>query len=139
MGPQKKIVTNEYGEQVATSNEDYVAVAAREAPVKGLGFAAHRTSKLEEIKAQAFGTTSTLAASSSSSGVKAEVKDEVKEEVKRERDDDTASIVDGIVDVRAKEARIGSKDLKRERSGSRAEPRTKSDEKKDKIEKKKKK
>jgi len=81
MGPQAKVVTNEYGEQVATSNEEYVAVAAREAPVKGLGFAMHRTAKLEAIKAEAFGTESELSGTkSASSSVKVEPKDEVKEE-----------------------------------------------------------
>lgn len=113
MGPQKKIVKNEYGEEIAASNEDFVAIAAREAPIKGLGFAIHRTSKLEEIKAQTFGTSSQLAGSSglsSSSSSKVEAKSEVKEEVKTEikdevkrEDDDMASIVDGVVDVRMKD------------------------------------
>merc|ERR1719499_80522 len=85
MGPQKKIVTNEYGEQVATSNEEYVAQAAREAPIKGLGFAMHRNAKLEAIKAETFGTEGQLAgtksaSSSSSSSAKLEPKEE---EVKR--------------------------------------------------------
>lgn len=56
MGPQKKLVKNEYGEQVSTSNEDFVADAARDAPVKGLGFASHRDAKLEQIKAKILGT-----------------------------------------------------------------------------------
>jgi len=157
MGPQKKIVTNEYGEQIATSNEDYIGVAAREAQVKGLGFAFHRTgdqgTKLEEIKAKTFGTESTLLGSSSSSSsllkteMKTEVKDEIKTEVKtefkREDDDDTASIVDGLAPLMRGSSmkrepsmsalgREDRKERKRERS---PEARTKS-EKKDKKRKK---
>jgi len=119
MGPQKKVVANEHGEQVATSNEEVVAVAAREAPIKGIGFASHRTSKLEEIKAKTLGTVSSLegtktqgpievkleavkdefpgGSSSSSSGLRikeegAEVKQEVKDEVKQEEQGDEASV-----------------------------------------------
>mmetsp|Transcript_41649 Transcript_41649/g.109966 ORF Transcript_41649/g.109966 Transcript_41649/m.109966 type:complete len:320 (-) Transcript_41649:2-961(-) len=96
MGPQKKCVTNEYGETVGMSNEDFVAVAAREAPIKGLGFASHRTKKLEEIKALTLGTEATLtglASTSKSYSSKAEpdVKSEVKQEegkVKTEPRDD---------------------------------------------------
>lgn len=91
MGPQKKLVTNEYGEQVATSNEDYVAQAAREAPIKGLGFAMHRTAKLEEIKAKTFGTESQLAGSTSQSSTAKAEKLEVKEEVKYELHDHAAA------------------------------------------------
>merc|ERR1719433_1989535 len=65
MGPQKKIVTNENGEQIETSNEDYVAEVARDAPIKGLGFASHRTAKLERIKAETLGTVSELQGSKS--------------------------------------------------------------------------
>jgi len=149
MGPQKKIMTNEYGEQIATSNEDYVAVAAREAPIKGLGFAMHRTSKLEEIKAQTFGTEGTLQGSSSSSSsllkseVKTEVKDEIKTEMKREDDDDTASIVDGVVPLlrgasvkrEASPSALGREDRKERKRERSPEARTKS-EKKDKKRKK---
>merc|ERR1712190_358574 len=84
MGPQKKIVSNEYGEQIATSNEEYIAVAARDAPVKGIGFAAHRTAKLEEIKNKTLGTVGELQGASAvkqEEGIKGEVKVEVKEEL----------------------------------------------------------
>jgi len=60
MGPQKKVVTNEYGEQVSTTNEDYVAEAARDAPIKGIGFAHHRNTKLESMKAETLGTVGQL-------------------------------------------------------------------------------
>merc|ERR1719203_510855 len=102
MGPQKKIVTNEFGEQVATSNEDFVAEAAREAPIKGVGFAMHRTAKLEEIKAQTFGTKGQLAGSSWSSSVKQEAKAEIKAEDLKHEDSDMASVVNGVVEPRLK-------------------------------------
>jgi len=72
MGPQKKVGRNEHGEEVATSNEDVVAVAAREAPIKGIGFASHRTSKLEEIKAKTLGTVSSLEGSKDQTKLSAE-------------------------------------------------------------------
>merc|ERR1719336_59670 len=76
MGPQKKVVTNELGEQVSTTNEEYVGEAAREAPVKGLGFASHRTAKLEAIKAQTLGTQAQLQGSSSRSSASLAAKTE---------------------------------------------------------------
>lgn len=95
MGPQKKLHINEFGEQIETSNEEVVGVAAREAPVKGLGFALHRTSKLEAIKAEALGTESKLdgvVSSSSSSGAP-------KSEIKKDEIDDNASAC-GVVDCK---------------------------------------
>eukprot|EP00933_Yihiella_yeosuensis_P012893 TRINITY_DN12226_c0_g5_i1.p1 TRINITY_DN12226_c0_g5~~TRINITY_DN12226_c0_g5_i1.p1 ORF type:complete len:348 (-),score=87.34 TRINITY_DN12226_c0_g5_i1:52-1011(-) len=84
MGAQKKVVTNEYGEQVATSNEDFIAEVARDAPIKGLGFASHRDAKLERIKALTFGTTATLDGAKNPGLLKYEVKSEVKSEIKGE-------------------------------------------------------
>uniref|UniRef100_A0A7S2HSU1 Multiple myeloma tumor-associated protein 2-like N-terminal domain-containing protein n=1 Tax=Alexandrium andersonii TaxID=327968 RepID=A0A7S2HSU1_9DINO len=82
MGPQKKVMRNEHGEEVATSNEEMVAIAARDALVKGIGFASHRTSKLEEIKAKTLGTVSSLEGTSKQGPVSAE---EIKlEEIKNE-------------------------------------------------------
>mmetsp|Transcript_92748 Transcript_92748/g.239536 ORF Transcript_92748/g.239536 Transcript_92748/m.239536 type:complete len:316 (-) Transcript_92748:245-1192(-) len=110
MGPQKKIVTNEYGEQVAASNEDYIGEAAREAPVKGLGFASHRTTKLEEIKAATLGTESQLQGTKSCSSkadpdLKAEVKQEVKAEPQEDEDRGAAGSgsAHGIAEVKLKE------------------------------------
>jgi len=78
MGPQRKVVHNEMGEQV--EGEDLVGIAAREAPIKGLGFAAHRTAKLEAIKAEALRTVGELTGSASqSSSAKMEVKEELGE------------------------------------------------------------
>lgn len=58
MGPQKHLVTNEMGEQVVAS--DIVEEAARDASIKGLGFASHRTAKLEEYKSKVLGTEGQL-------------------------------------------------------------------------------
>mmetsp|Transcript_12123 Transcript_12123/g.37939 ORF Transcript_12123/g.37939 Transcript_12123/m.37939 type:complete len:331 (-) Transcript_12123:76-1068(-) len=88
MGPQKKVLTNNQGEQVATSNEEIVAVAAREAPINGIGFAAHRTAKLEEIKAKTLGTVGQLQGSGSQGPVAAEY---VKLEVQVKAEPEAAS------------------------------------------------
>jgi len=86
MGPQKKVVTNEFGEQVAASNEDIFAEAVREkGSLKGLGFATHRDAKLEKIKAQTLGTEGQLSGSKANENLKSEMKLEyVKSEVKTE-------------------------------------------------------
>jgi len=72
MGPQKKVMKNEHGEEVATSNEEMVALAARDAPIRGIGFASHRTSKLEEIKAKTMGTVGSLDGTAARGPVSAE-------------------------------------------------------------------
>mmetsp|Transcript_140664 Transcript_140664/g.392065 ORF Transcript_140664/g.392065 Transcript_140664/m.392065 type:complete len:224 (-) Transcript_140664:63-734(-) len=79
MGPQKKVVQNEHGEQIATSNEEMVAIAAREAPIKGIGFASHRTAKLEEIKAKTLGTVGELEGSKTQGKIEIKLED-VKDE-----------------------------------------------------------
>lgn len=87
MGPQKKIMRNEMGEEVATSNEDFIAEAFRDGAVKGLGFANHRDAKLEKIKAQTMGTEGELKGLKAlpTAPIKGEVvKVEVKSEVKME-------------------------------------------------------
>mmetsp|Transcript_11562 Transcript_11562/g.20478 ORF Transcript_11562/g.20478 Transcript_11562/m.20478 type:complete len:314 (-) Transcript_11562:65-1006(-) len=90
MGPQKKVVTNEFGEQVAASNEDFFAEAVRDkGSIKGLGFATHRDAKLEKIKAQTMGTEGELKGSKLNDNLKSEmkleyVKLEAKVEVKTE-------------------------------------------------------
>mmetsp|Transcript_75937 Transcript_75937/g.158384 ORF Transcript_75937/g.158384 Transcript_75937/m.158384 type:complete len:317 (+) Transcript_75937:186-1136(+) len=145
MGPQAKIVTNEFGEQVATTNEEYVAVAAREAPVKGLGFAMHRTAKLEALKAETFGTEGQLqgAGDTASSSVKVEVKEEVvKEEpsdIKQEHADESAAV--GVVDlgVSVKEEESGRSKRKRVKEEEVQEGVEVKKEKKDKKDKKAKK
>eukprot|EP00928_Gymnodinium_smaydae_P057668 TRINITY_DN40888_c0_g1_i1.p1 TRINITY_DN40888_c0_g1~~TRINITY_DN40888_c0_g1_i1.p1 ORF type:complete len:377 (+),score=123.46 TRINITY_DN40888_c0_g1_i1:85-1131(+) len=58
MGPQGKLTTNEFGEQVV--EDDIVGKAYLDTTIKGVGFAAHRNAKLEEYKVQAFGTTTKL-------------------------------------------------------------------------------
>lgn len=68
MGPQAKIVRDELGNEMASSNEAFIAEAARDAPIKGLGFAIHRTAKLEEIKAKTLGTEGELKGSTNMSG-----------------------------------------------------------------------
>lgn len=83
MGPQKKIVTNDVGEQVATSNEDFIAEHFRDGQIRGLGFAAHRDAKLEKIKAATLGTAGELKGSKLEP-MKEEVKTELKQEVKEE-------------------------------------------------------
>merc|ERR1712151_978070 len=111
MGPQQKLTTNDFGEQVA--EDDNVGKAYLESTIKGLGYASHRTAKLEEYKAKTFGTVGQLEGckeqglikvdeddtdtirfgfgqvknepgSSSKCEVKEEVKTEVKEELKHE-------------------------------------------------------
>lgn len=122
MGPQAKVVTNEYGEQVSMSNEEVVAVAAREAPMKGLGFAMHRSAKLEAIKAEALGTEGQLAGSkSSSSSMKVEAKDEVKDE----EDEDDRPGSPGVVDARVKDERREVKREPLDGAGAGAEPSAK--------------
>ncbi|CAE8700122.1 unnamed protein product, partial [Polarella glacialis] len=82
MGPQRKIMTNEYGEQVSTSNEEYIGDAFRDAQIKGLGFAHHRDAKLEKIKAEVMGTKSELKGKEAPAApppVKGEVKEEIDE------------------------------------------------------------
>eukprot|EP00930_Biecheleria_cincta_P034463 TRINITY_DN23820_c0_g1_i1.p1 TRINITY_DN23820_c0_g1~~TRINITY_DN23820_c0_g1_i1.p1 ORF type:complete len:299 (-),score=103.32 TRINITY_DN23820_c0_g1_i1:376-1272(-) len=85
MGPQKKIVTNDVGEQVATSNEDFIAEHFRDGQIRGLGFASHRDAKLEKIKAATLGTAGELKGSKLEP-MKLEVKAELKQEVKQEED-----------------------------------------------------
>merc|ERR1712151_647612 len=80
MGPQKKVMVNEYGESVETSNEDQIAMGSRE-QMKGLGFAMHRTAKLEEIKAKTLGTQSQLLGSKD---MPIKIEDFVKSEIKEE-------------------------------------------------------
>jgi len=114
MGGQGKLVTNEFGEQVAERDE--VGTAYIEAGVKGIGYASHRTARLEEYKAKAFGTTSTLDGGKGELGlikvedddvkmsfglkhelkseVKTEVKTELKAEIKTEAEDDGAELKD---------------------------------------------
>mmetsp|Transcript_10518 Transcript_10518/g.30876 ORF Transcript_10518/g.30876 Transcript_10518/m.30876 type:complete len:313 (+) Transcript_10518:113-1051(+) len=75
MGPQKKVLRDDQGREVVTSNEEIVAVAAREAMIQGVGFAGHRNARLEEIKAKTTGTVGTLMGSALSN-VKIEIKDE---------------------------------------------------------------
>jgi len=87
MGPQKKVMRNELGEEVVTSNEDMLAEAVRDGTLKGLGFASHRDAKLERIKAQTLGTESELKGLKElpKAPIKGEVmKIEVKSEVKME-------------------------------------------------------
>eukprot|EP00435_Cladocopium_sp_Y103_P034257 s1149_g8.t2 len=87
MGPQKKVMRNELGEEVVTSNEDQMAQAVRDGTLKGLGFASHRDAKLERIKAQTLGTESELKGLKElpKAPIKGEVmKLEVKSEVKTE-------------------------------------------------------
>lgn len=81
MGPQKKVVTNELGEQVTTSNEEMIAVAARDALVNGIGFASHRTDKLEAIKAKTFGTEGQLQGTKSLGDINVKLEDEAKSEL----------------------------------------------------------
>lgn len=156
MGPQKKVVTNEHGEQVATSNEEFIAVAARDAPVKGIGFASHRTAKLEEIKARTFGTVGQLqgstpraplavkieddaksefgvgGTSSSNSGIRA--KEEPKDEIKEEDVDPRGpSLKRCRVDRDSSEERRRSKAVKKE---GKEEKREKKEKKRRKAEKK---
>merc|ERR1711920_51029 len=83
MGGQKKIFTDEQGEQVEASNEDLVYQGSKDAPIKGLGFASHRTARLEAIKAATMGTKGELEGTSASSFMK---KEEIKTEVKGEDD-----------------------------------------------------
>lgn len=86
MGPQKKVVTNDVGEQVATSNEDFIAEHFRDGQIRGLGFASHRDAKLEKIKAATLGTAGELKGSKLEP-MKLEVKAELKNEVKQEEED----------------------------------------------------
>jgi len=92
MGPQKKVMRNELGEEVVTSNEDMLAEAVRDGTLKGLGFASHRDAKLERIKVQALGTESELKGLKElpKEPLKGEImKLEVKAEVKQEVDADS--------------------------------------------------
>ncbi|CAE8721457.1 unnamed protein product, partial [Polarella glacialis] len=111
MGPQKKIMTNEYGEQVSTSNEEYIGDAFRDAQIKGLGFAHHRDAKLEKIKAEVMGTKSELKGKEAPAApppVKGEVKEEIDEsKVKAELDDDDdARSTIGVASVGTKRERV---------------------------------
>merc|ERR1712032_1639257 len=85
---QKKVTHNEMGDEVL--EVDVQEEASRDAPIKGLGFAAHRTAKLEEIKAKTLGTAGKLEGS-----LKAEVKEEMKQEVKQEQEIKTEPLGDG--------------------------------------------
>jgi len=146
MGPQAKIATNEHGEQVNTSNEEVVAVAAREAPIKGLGFAMHRTAKLEAIKAETLGTEGQLAGTkSASSSVKLEAKDEVKDEASEAEGAGAPGVVDARVKEELREVKrehsvdaAAASGLKRDRGGE-ARPKDKKERKEKKDEKKRKK
>lgn len=92
MGPQKKVMRNELGEEVVTSNEDMLAEAVRDGTLKGLGFASHRDAKLERIKVQALGTESELKGLKElpKEPLKGEIlKLELKAEVKQEIDADS--------------------------------------------------
>merc|ERR1712151_710828 len=80
LGPQKKIVANEFGEQVATSNEDFIGDTGRDS-IKGLGFAMHRNAKLEEYKAKTLGTTDVLGSKDRPIKVEDFIKTEMKQEV----------------------------------------------------------
>lgn len=122
MGPQKKIVKNEYGEQVAASNEDFIAEAFRDAPTKGLGFASHRDAKLEKIKADVLGARGELKGTKiidikdeDGDDIKREVKTEVKMEVKEEEDDGPGAAVRRL--MRVKEEAKEAKKRKREEEG----------------------
>merc|ERR1712151_1134471 len=80
LGPQKKIVANEFGEQVATSNEDFIGDTGRDS-IKGLGFAMHRNAKLEEYKAKTLGTTDVLGSKDRPIKVEDFIKTEMKQEI----------------------------------------------------------
>merc|ERR1712039_832842 len=64
----------------ATSNEDFIADGSRDS-IKGIGFAMHRTAKLEAIKAQTLGVTEQLLGSKD---MPIKIEDFVKAEVKQE-------------------------------------------------------
>ncbi|CAK9064843.1 unnamed protein product [Durusdinium trenchii] len=132
MGPQKKVMRNELGEEVVTSNEDQMAQAVRDGTLKGLGFASHRDAKLERIKAQTLGTESELKGLKElpKAPVKGEVmKLEVKTEVKTEID----AVASGSSKV---ESEVKDEAKEEEEVAGRSEDDTKA-EKKDKKEKKK--
>lgn len=143
MGPQSKIVNNEFGEQV--TEDDYVGKAYLESTIKGLGFASHRTAKLEEYKAQALGTEAKLEGCKDEGPIKIEegdgfvkmefgrVKSEssvkkepvvkmepgLKEELKQEPG--SSSSASGLkvdpADVKSEDEKVGERVLKREREG----------------------
>lgn len=142
MGPQKKVMRNELGEEVVTSNEDQMAQAVRDGTLKGLGFASHRDAKLERIKAQTLGTESELkglkelpkapikgevmklevksevkteieSTPSGPSQVEAEVKEEVKEEVNSRFEEDTKMEKDKKEKKKDKKAKKAAKKLKK--------------------------
>lgn len=156
MGPQKKVVKNEFGEQVATSNEDFIADAARDSMIAGLGFASHRDAKLEKIKADAFGTSGQLQGSKNPGLVapltlKGEVVDQkvkleaVKREVKEELTEEAAEagdnhgVADALLEVKlesdSKKRRLESDGLD-EKSARKAAKKEKKEKKLMKAEKK---
>merc|ERR1711933_138810 len=57
------------------------AVATRDALVHGIGFASHRTDKLEAIKAKTFGTEGQLQGTKSLADIDVKLEDEVKSEL----------------------------------------------------------
>merc|ERR1712194_5887 len=111
-------------------------------PIKGLGFAMHRTAKLEELKAETFGTTASLKGTTFikiDNDIKMEVKDEMKKETIKRDDDDTASVVDGVVEARLLDELDGQSvagGLKRSRDRSDGKKRSKSEKKRAKKTKK---
>mmetsp|Transcript_25878 Transcript_25878/g.56747 ORF Transcript_25878/g.56747 Transcript_25878/m.56747 type:complete len:351 (-) Transcript_25878:102-1154(-) len=100
IGKQKRINTDQYGEEQEAEEERGNMMGERTA---GLGFAAHRSAKLEAMKAETLGTESELQGSKSRmesimakykpQGMKME--DDVKKEVKEEEDDERLAIAGG--------------------------------------------
>lgn len=141
MGPQKKVMRNELGEEVVTSNEDQMAQAVRDGTLKGLGFASHRDAKLERIKAQTMGTEGELKglkelpkAPLKGEVMKLEVKSEVKTEI-----ESTASGPSKIEEVKEEvkeELQSRSAHQSADEDDAKIEKKDKKDKKKDKKAKK---
>jgi len=133
MGPQKKIIKNEFGEQVMEGVDGCVEEAARDAPIKGIGFASHRTAKLEEQKAQIIGTVGKLEGSKFSA-----VKMEVKSEVKGEPQEDSLVVKPEVkeeipeTDHRERRMEVESSEERRQRKVEKKEKKRKKAEKKEK-------
>mmetsp|Transcript_19441 Transcript_19441/g.45243 ORF Transcript_19441/g.45243 Transcript_19441/m.45243 type:complete len:341 (+) Transcript_19441:73-1095(+) len=95
IGKQKRLETNQYGEEQEAEEERGNMMGERTA---GLGFAAHRSAKLEAMKAETLGTKGELQGSKSRmESIMAKykpdgVKDEVKQEVKEEEDDERMAV-----------------------------------------------
>jgi len=160
MGGQKKILFNDQGDQVDASIDDLVHEGAKDAPTKGLGFAVHRTARLEAIKAATVGVTGELEGTSASSlmkkeEVKTEVKSEIKSEafidedrftlgakqekneVKQEGDDEVKPEEQGPRDAKgSKRPREETEELKEERSRGKASKKEEKSKKQKKAEKK---